>query len=245
MNYRIRFVRGFKAWFIRLRLDAVVHPLAEYLIYVGQLAKLARWTRRVAGSSDAPILNDFYNSRVVHADRVQLYEYVRTTQAVDEAINYIEFGVADGTSMRWWLANQRHPESVFYGFDTFTGLPEKYGTYDKGAFGTGGEFPDVGGDDRCTLVKGLFQDTLRPTLAQIDFTRRTIFHLDADLYTSTLFALATMHPHMKSGDLLLFDEFGTPTHEFRAFSDFVRTFGVEYRLLGAKNNYLQVALAIR
>jgi hypothetical protein len=56
----------------------------------------------------------------------------------------------------------------------------------------------------------------------IDFSRRTVFHFDEDLYSSTLFALTTLHPLMKVGDLP-----GTPTHEFQAFSDFVRTFKIE------------------
>jgi hypothetical protein len=56
----------------------------------------------------------------------------------------------------------------------------------------------------------------------IDFSRRTVFHFDEDLYSSTLLALTTLHPLMKVGDLP-----GTPTHEFQAFSDFVRTFKIE------------------
>jgi hypothetical protein len=251
VDYRIRVIRKFKAWFIRLRLDVVVYPVAGYLIYLGQLAKLARWTRKQAdrevqqesGSRLDFIFNDFYNPRVAHPARVELYEHVRRSQSLSEAITYVEFGVGYGNSMRWWLANQQHPESAFYGFDTFTGLPDDFGTYAKGTFDVGGEIPDVG-DDRCTFVKGLFQETLRPTLPLIDFTRRAVFHFDADLYSSTLYALATLHPHMKRGDLLFFDEFGTPTHEFQAFCDFVRAFGVEYRLLGAKNNYLQTAFVI-
>ena len=51
-------------------------------------------------------------------------------------------------------------------------------------------------------------------------------------------------PLLRPGDVLLFDEFGVPTHEFRAFDDFVSAYRVDYELVGAVNNYLQVAIRL-
>ncbi|MBK6478379.1 MAG: hypothetical protein IPF93_08815 [Saprospiraceae bacterium] len=41
-------------------------------------------------------------------------------------------------------------------------------------------------DRRAGLIKGLFQDTLPKFPGWKDFTSRTVIHMDADLYTSTL-----------------------------------------------------------
>src|SRR5277367_3439257 len=41
-------------------------------------------------------------------------------------VNYLEFGVYRGESMRSWLASLSRPDSRFAGFDTFTGLPERW-----------------------------------------------------------------------------------------------------------------------
>ena len=42
----------------------------------------------------------------------------------------------------------------------------------------------------------------------------------------------------------LFDEFNVPNHEFYAFKLFTESFYVKTRLLGAVNNFYQVALII-
>ena len=70
-------------------------------------------------------------------------------------------------------------------------------------------------------------------------------HLDADLYSSTLFALTSLAPHLKPGDIILFDEFGVPMHEYRAFMDFLSAYPFDYEVLGAVNNYLHVGMKLR
>ena len=68
--------------------------------------------------------------------------------------------------------------------------------------------------------------------------------MDADLYSSTLFVLTRLIPYLKRDDILIFDEFGVPTHEFRAFTDIVSSYNIKFEVLGAINNYLQVALKL-
>ena len=70
-------------------------------------------------------------------------------------------------------------------------------------------------------------------------------HLDADLYSSTLYVLATLASVLYPGDLLLFDEFCSTLHEFRALDDFVRAFYFEYELIDASNNFEQVFLKVK
>jgi O-methyltransferase len=53
-----------------------------------------------------------------------------------------------------------------------------------------------------------------------------------------------MGPYLKKGDILMFDEFNVPMHEFKALSEFINSFYVIVTLIGAVNNYYQVAFRI-
>ena len=88
----------------------------------------------------------------------KLHEFIYDSEGLTGPIDFYEFGVADGISFRWWIARNRNSESRFYGFDTFTGLPENFGVMRKEDYDTKGEFPNVNNDPRCTFIPGLFQD---------------------------------------------------------------------------------------
>jgi hypothetical protein len=72
-----------------------------------------------------------------------------------------------------------------------------------------------------------------------------VIHLDADLYSATLFVLSQLYAKLKPGDIILFDEFNVPMSEFRAFEDFASSFYVDYEVIGAVNNYFQLAVRIK
>lgn len=161
-------------------------------------------------------------------ERADLYSRVLRSEGLDAPIDYLEFGVYQGASLRWWSKNLVCPEARFYGFDCFEGLPENWGAAQKGHFDTGRQVPDID-DPRVNFVVGLFQDTLLPFLRERPLRRRKIIHMDADLYSSTLYVLALLSPHICPGDIIIFDEFGSirmAQHEFRAFEDFSRSFGM-------------------
>ncbi|MEP1035043.1 TylF/MycF/NovP-related O-methyltransferase [Ekhidna sp.] len=239
---KIKVIKKFKANFIRLKLHKLIGFIADYLLYLGYLLKLSRW---IDLNKTKFRHNDFYNARVNQQDRLQLYSvFASECELNKSAISYLEFGVARGNSLRWWVENNNNPQSLFWAFDTYEGLPEKYGTYEKGTFNQDGNFPDIP-DNRINFIKGLFQDTLLDTIPQIDFEKRTIIHIDGDLYSSALYTLSMLYPYLKKGDFILFDEFGVPLHEFRAFNDFVRSFYIKLEPVGAINNYLQVVFEIK
>jgi len=79
---------------------------------------------------------------------------------------------------------------------------------------------------------------------QYDCLYRKIIHLDADLFSSTLFVLTSLAPFLRCGDILFFDEFNVPNHEFLAFKIFTESYYTKVNLLGAMNNYSQVAFMI-
>lgn len=159
-------------------------------------------------------------------------------------IAYLEFGVHRGESIAWWYENNSNPASVFFGFDSFEGLPEDW-TPEKGrgAFDTGGSIPETD-DLRVEFVRGLFNVTLPNRSDILGTARRKVVHLDADLYRSTIYPLLILGPFLRPGDILIFDEFADSIHEFRAYEDFCQIFGVHTSLLAATEGFVQAGFRI-
>ena len=156
--------------------------------------RFARWRRThpVAQAADPKL----------RGDRKWLYRTVIEREGLDRApIDFWEFGVFRGDSPFSWRKNIPNAESRFVGFDTFTGLPERWrATEPEGAFNVYGRLPETN-DPRCAFEVGLFQDTLLGVVNAHDFSRRLVVHLD-DLYSSTLFVLTTLGRHFKPGDII-------------------------------------------
>lgn len=181
----------------------------------------------------------------IRSDREWLYRSVIEKENLSsEPIDYWEFGVFRGESLFSWLNHHRHPDSRFVGFDTFTGLPERWrATEPEGAFNVYGRIPTTD-DARCSFQVGLFQETLLPFASRHDFSRRLVIHLDADLYSSTLFVLTTLARFFKPGDIIFFDNFICSVDEYRAFENYVQAFRVKYEVLGAVQEYLRVCVKV-
>lgn len=186
--------------------------------------------------------NDFY-SKWNYEKRYELYKYVFEREDLKGPINYLEFGVANGVSFNWWMERNTHPASAFYGFDTFTGLPEDFGPYKKGTFNTSNNIPATR-DLRGKFYQGLFQQTLPPFLKTFDTKNKNVIMLDADLYTATLYAITSLAPYLKNGDIIFFDEFVVPTHEFMAYQNFIDAYHLSMELIAAANNYYFVAFKV-
>jgi O-methyltransferase len=232
-------IRKLKASYIRFKLHVFFEPFSNFFLLLACMSKMSK----SIGRMNKPKFNDFYANRYDYNKRYELYKHVIESEKLDE-IRYLEFGVSQGHSLRWWLQHNANPKSRFYGFDTFTGLPEKWGFFEKGAMSAESDILNIS-DVRCELIKGLFQDTLGGFLKGYDNTARTIIHMDADIYSSTLFVLTNISRFLKKGDIVLFDEFTVPLHEFRAFYDFTHSYYIKMELLGAVNNYFQVAFIIK
>ncbi|HEV9036894.1 MAG TPA: class I SAM-dependent methyltransferase [Puia sp.] len=205
---------------------------------------LSSWVNKMSRTTTN---SDFYTPLRKYTRRINLHESVIKSQGLaDRPIHYLEFGVAGGTSFMWWVKANHHPDSRFFGFDTFEGLPEDWHFFKKGAFSFDIPFLE---DERGTFIKGLFQDTLYKFLDNYRNSKDTpdttrVLHMDADLYSSTLFALTMMAPFLRNGDIVLFDEFNIPNHEFAAWSDFIKAYYIKYEVIGSVNNFYQTAIRI-
>jgi O-methyltransferase len=229
-------IRGrLKGYFFVLRLHRLFPP--NILSFFSHLAALSGWImkHRKTGYSD------FYSRKFDYARRYVLYRHLIETEKLNGAIDYIEFGVSKGDSFKWWAGNITNAGARFYGFDTFTGLPEDWGSFKKGDMTNNNE-PPVLDDRRCKFYQGLFQQTLPGFINTYSPNNRRVIHMDADLYSSTLYALTSVAPLLKKGDIIIFDEFNVPMHEFKAFIEWTESYYIKYEVLGAVNNFYQVAV---
>lgn len=183
-----------------------------------------------------------FSSRPVTADRQELHALV-SEHLGSGPLDYLEFGVWWGVSLRLWTRLNSHPDSRFFGFDTFEGLPEDWGNVRKGSFSTSRELPSLE-DRRVRLIAGLFQETLYPFLADYRRSDRAVFHIDCDLYSSTLFCLAAIDRYLRPGDVLIFDDFFSLNHEFAAFRDYTASFYTALEPLASSPLCIQAAFTV-
>jgi hypothetical protein len=184
--------------------------------------------------------------RTAHAvaDPVSLYQHVSDVAIGGAAVDYLEFGVYEGWSIGQWARLNRHPESRFVGFDTFTGLPEDWNAMRRaGAFDVQGAAPRQD-DPRVSFVAGLFQATLVGFLRSFEPRHQLVVHLDCDLYSSTLFCLAALDRHMPRGTIVVFDEFYDVLHEFAAYRDYSAAFMRTWSGIAYTPQYVQVAMRL-
>lgn len=107
--------------------------------------------------------------------------------------------------------------------DSFEGLPHKWEGAEAGPYSTGGEVPKVN-DPRVKFVKGWFNETLPLFVGGFLRKSRLLIHYDADVYSSTLYALTMLDKISVPGSIVIFDEFRSPLDEFRAFHDYLAAY---------------------
>jgi hypothetical protein len=175
------------------------------------IVELGAWVRE-KGFSPQRLYSDF-----------DLFEFLAAKINRPDAL-YLEFGVFEGRSMRWWCERLTDPTTRFVGFDSFDGLPEHWtGGLTVGSFATSG--PPSISDPRVSFEVGLFEETLK-SYAPPDHDQ-LIVNIDCDIYSATVTVLTTIRDWLRPGSLLYFDEFAHSDHEQLAFREFLATSGVE------------------
>jgi hypothetical protein len=184
-----------------------------------------------------------FENTVCFPTREQLYRHIGSQ--VQEPATYLEFGVFQGESLRCWTGLLPHSTTRFYGFDSFEGLPENWRmAAGKSTFDLKGEMP-VFSDARVKLVKGWFTNTLPEFLTGFAPSPNLIVHLDADIYSSTIFVLDQLVPRLKTGTILIFDEFFDRDHELRALEEFTKRTRMQLECIGATEAFTQVAFRVK
>jgi hypothetical protein len=94
---------------------------------------------------------------------------------------YLEFGVANGGSKRYWSNLLKNPDRCLHGFDTFEGLQLDWKLDKrKDTFSAGGKLPQD--DVRVKFIKGLFEETLAKYV--LPDHGILVINIDCDLYSS-------------------------------------------------------------
>jgi hypothetical protein len=159
----------------------------------------------------------------------------------------LELGTNNGGWLYYFV--DRLPETIeLHGFDCFEGLPEKWDGLPRGSIRGFGFPAELWGKDpgkreellaefkrtgsmpvppqpNIRIHSGLFSESL-PRYLKGGAVPRDIrlIHFDADLYISTRPVLDTLCGQMDYEYFILFDEFYSANHEFRAYVEFVELF---------------------
>lgn len=187
-------------------------------------------------------INDFKNIKKFENQQQIMLNCL--DQSTIEGLN-LEFGVYQAQTIN--VCSNYHKNKIFYGFDSFEGLPEDWRTgFLKGHFNLGGNLPKV--NSNVVLIKGLFSDTLRPFLESKQ-EKISFLHIDCDLYSSTKCILQEIKNYISKGTIILFDEFynypGWENCEYKAWEEFASlNKDIKFEYIGVNINHEQVALRI-
>lgn len=143
----------------------------------------------------------------------------------------IEVGVYHGGSL---VRIAKHfKQTVFYGIDTFEGMPEP----SKEDLHTKGDFSDIDFDfmvgffketlPNVRLIKGFFPDPV--VLKRIEHDEFCFIHIDVDLYQSTKDCLEYFVPRLVLNGVLIIDDYGFPSTPGakKAVNEFVKSLDPE------------------
>jgi O-methyltransferase len=159
-----------------------------------------------------------------------------------QPLDFFEFGVHLGGSLRLWCELHSNPETRFFGFDSFEGLPEEWTPgAPAGAYSAHGNVPEIN-DSRVHLLVGWFQDTMQDFLKSYRPKNRLVIHNDSDLYSSTLYCLTKLDALIVPGTLVIFDEFHDPIHEYRALCDYTSAYRRKYKIIAMSSKFTQAAV---
>jgi hypothetical protein len=173
----------------------------------------------------APSFNPQVNGGLL--SRVNLLLFIREWARVHSIRSYciFEFGVLNGESIVEIIRLLRGGLSEVYGFDTFEGIPEleksdldqisvmhsfKEGNFQSVPFESARQFILYASDINSKQLH-LFRGDFRKTLLKFEFSLKSdfplVFHVDCDVYSSSLAALEFVERYAQDGSWLLLDDY--------------------------------------
>lgn len=162
----------------------------------------------------------------IHSWRQLIPWYLKRFETLKDNGQFYCFGVAHGSTVDGLVTGLRDrgmDVPHMHLFDSFEGLPAEDpgvqvpAVWNVGAFSA--PLPELKmklaalemNDERCTIHKGWFSDTLKPELVESGaFKCAAYVDIDADLYNSTLDVLDFMFAHrlIQAGTLIGYDDWG-------------------------------------
>ena len=151
-------------------------------------------------------------------------KFITKEDLINQQIQFLEFGVYQGESIKYFAKKLANENNLFIGYDTFFGLPTDWQSAKKGLFSTDGNVPKTD-DKRIKFIRGIFQESFDNSI--IDKNIKTIVHFDADMYSSTLFLLFKLHEKLNEY-YFIFDEL--EGEELRALKDYMNVYDVDVKI---------------
>lgn len=210
-----KFVTTTQHWAVRLfRLS----PRLRYkMANIGDVADYVSWVTANFGAFEPS------------ATREDLWELMRSRLGSGR-VRGAEFGVAWGYGSGWWLDHVDDPAFRWDGFDRFTGLPRAWRKLDAGHFDADGTPPPID-DSRVTWHVGDVEDHIDDLEINRTQTDQLVILFDLDIFEPSLVAWEYLRPHLRSGDILYFDE-AYDSDERRLLDEHVLVAG-DFELIGA------------
>jgi hypothetical protein len=224
------------------------------------------WSEKVFSDERVTVLPSFQKAKSKHPIWKIASEKV---SQLGNSGSVIEFGTNNGGSLLWF---QKHlPEGMLlHGLDCFTGLPEEWDGLPKHSIrGFGGPLV-LWDDDPCMQKKvadsissghgfpappqpnikihaGFFSDTIHGVMSSCGHPPTTLrlIHFDADIYMSTRPMLEILCGLIKYKYYILFDEFYSANHEFRAWHEFIELYDIrDWRVVATSEDGVQVLVEV-
>ena len=163
------------------------------------------------------------------------------TAISDKSRPFYEFGVWNGVSFKYLI----NTFGRGFGFDTFTGIPEKWHDNPAGTYSSFGSIPQISGGE---FIVGKFEDTL-PKFFSKKRSLASLINFDADLYSSTICALNNTKDIIDEDTILVFDEFLMNDHweedEYKALEEFCNNFNFSYDVLAVSFYTKQIGVKLK
>jgi len=152
---------------------------------------------------------------LISRDRLYVL-YVFALNAIQLCGDFWECGVYKGGTARMlaeFLAAHAQPGVKLHLFDTFSGMPE---TDEKIDIHRKGDFSDtnleavrhvVGNSEQVEFHPGWIPDTFR----NMSDSELVFAHVDVDVYRSIMDCCEFIYPRLKTGGVMVFDDYGFPT----------------------------------
>ena len=163
------------------------------------------------------------------------------TAISDKSRPFYEFGVWNGVSFKYLI----NTFGRGFGFDTFTGIPEKWHDNPAGTYSSFGSIPQISGGE---FIVGKFEDTL-PNFFSKKRSVASLINFDADLYSSTICALNNTKDIIDEDTILVFDEFlmndRWEEDEYKALEEFCNNFNFSYDVLAVSFYTKQIGVKLK
>jgi hypothetical protein len=187
-----------------------------------------------AAQTSAEFVKPFLTNSFLWDEKTRLWDHATSKIAQNDCV-VLEFGVFQGSSINHMARNL--PTHQFFGFDSFRGLREDWpGHGPKGTFDLGATLPEV--MPNVTLIDGWIQETL-PTWVKNHDDKIGLIHIDTDTYETARDILTMLKSRIKSGTLIIFDEFiGVPNWqnaEYLAWIEFAQAEKLTFEYVGFSN----------